>query len=92
MSSSDDDAPPAGLLAPLGDPLGKVVNTVVKPTLGTITGAVGGPAGDALKSVEVQAKREKGYTDDEKPESEWWGGKAIGGKDMTAQNPLGIGK
>jgi len=91
MSSSDDQQP-AGLLAPLGDPLGKVVQAVVKPTVGTITKGVGEPTGDALRKVEVQAKREKGYTDDEKPEEEWWGGKKLGGKDMTAQNPLGLGK
>jgi len=82
----------AGLLAPLGDPLGKVLNAVVKPTVGTLTKGVGEPTGDALKSVEVQAKREKGYTDEEKPEEEWWGGKPMGGKEVTAQNPLGIGK
>ncbi|TKA71664.1 hypothetical protein B0A55_02378 [Friedmanniomyces simplex] len=89
---SDDEPQPAGLLAPLGDPLGKVVNTALKPTLGALTGAIGEPAGAAMRKVEVQAKREKGYDDEEKPEEEWWGGKKLGGGESSGKNPLGLGK
>jgi len=88
MSNSNEQ--PSGLLSFIGDPLGKVTNTILKPTLGAVTGAIGQPTGDALKDVQVQAKREKGYTQEEKPEEEWWGGKALGAELPGGKNPLGL--
>lgn len=79
-----------GLLSVVGDPVGQVLDKTLKPTLGAVTGAVGNPTGTALLDVEKQAKKEKGYSDKEKPEEEWPGGKSIGGNQQTGQNPLGL--
>lgn len=76
-----------GPLSIIGDPLGKVLGTAVKP-LGAITGGVGKPAGEALMNVEKQAKEEKGWQDD--PNAKGPGGDPIGGKQQTAENPLGL--
>ncbi|KAK3614536.1 hypothetical protein LTR56_027190 [Elasticomyces elasticus] len=91
MSGSDEQKP-SGLLSMIGDPLGKVLEPVLKPTLGKVTGAIGEPTGDAMNDVRAQAKREKGYTDEEKPEEEWWGGKALGTEQAGGNNPLGLSK
>ncbi|KAK5113447.1 hypothetical protein LTR85_010875 [Meristemomyces frigidus] len=79
-----------GLLSVVGDPVGQVLDKSLKPTLGSVTGAIGKPTGEALGSVEKQAKKEVGYTDEEKPKEEWPGGKSIGGNAQNGQNPLGL--
>ncbi|TKA29549.1 hypothetical protein B0A50_03562 [Salinomyces thailandicus] len=74
-----------GLLSVVGDPLGQVLDKGLKP-LGSITGAVGKPAGEASMAVKEQAKMEAGHkTQDDKP-----GGERIGGNAQTGQNPLGL--
>ncbi|KXL48656.1 hypothetical protein M433DRAFT_2814 [Acidomyces richmondensis BFW] len=83
-----------GLLSPIGDPLGQVLDKGLKP-VGVLTGAIGRPSGEALQNVEKQAKKEKGYQggyhDYEKAEAmENAGGERIGGKEQTGQNPLGL--
>lgn len=79
-----------GLLSIVGDPVGQVLDKSLKPTLGSVTGAIGRPSGEALGNVEKQAKKEKGYTDEDLPEEERPGGERVGGKKQTGQNPLGL--
>ena len=81
-----------GLLSPVGDAVGQVLDKGLKP-VGQITGQVGQPTGDAMQNVEKEARKEKKWSDEDdpnKPESEMPGGKRIGGKEATGQNPLGL--
>ena len=81
-----------GLLSPLGNPLGKVVNVVTKP-VGQLTGQIGNPSGEAMENLNKEVRKEKKFTDEDdpnKPESEMPGGEALGGKEQNAKNPLGI--
>jgi len=80
-----------GLLSPIGDGVGQVLDKGLKP-IGHVVGQVGHPAGEALSNVQKQAKKEKGYSDEEngKPDKELPGGERIGGKPQTGQNPLGL--
>ena len=81
-----------GLLSPIGDGVGQVLDKGLKP-IGHITKQVGEPAGEALANVEAQAKKEKGYSDEidhDKPDSELPGGERIGGNTQTGGNPLGL--
>jgi len=83
-----------GLLSPVGDALGQVLDKGLKP-VGVLTGAIGRPSGEALENVENQAKKEIGYQggyhDYQKAEAmENAGGERIGGKEQTGENPLGL--
>lgn len=65
-----------GLLSPLGDPLGKVLNTATKP-LGQVVGSFGDP----LPANRLKKDGDGGV--DQKP---------VGGQEQTGQNPLGLSK
>jgi len=81
-----------GLLSPLGDPLGQVLEKGLKPTLGRVTGAIGKGPGEAMENVHKQARYEIKYSDKDKDpaDRDLPGGESIGGKDQTGQNPLGL--
>jgi hypothetical protein len=81
-----------GLLSPVGDAVGQVLDKGLKP-IGQITKQVGEPSGEALLNVEKQIIKEKGYKDEidhDKPDSELPGGERIGGNAQTGKNPLGL--
>jgi hypothetical protein len=78
-----------GLLSPVGDVVGQVLDKGLSP-LGHVVGSVGNPNGQALLDVKEHAKKEMGYSDEEKPENERPGGARIGGNAQTGQNPLGL--
>ncbi|KAK5116148.1 hypothetical protein LTR62_008474 [Meristemomyces frigidus] len=97
-SSLTDPSPTTpGLLSPLGDPLGLVLNKALLP-LGHVVGAVGKPNGDALLAVQQDAKEKMGGVSEEEEEKEAGrekregelGGKRIGGNAQTGGNPLGL--
>ncbi|KAF2716544.1 hypothetical protein K431DRAFT_316465 [Polychaeton citri CBS 116435] len=85
------------ILSPVTDGVGQVLNHGLKP-LGTVTGAIGRPSGEALSNVEDQAKyeitgeedREEGDKKKGKSDAELPGGARIGGNEQTGQNPLGL--
>ena len=45
-----------GLLSVVGDPVGQVLDKTLKPTVGHITGAIGGPPGEAAERVQKVTK------------------------------------
>src|ERR1700761_7953901 len=80
----------SGLLSPIGDPLGQVLDKGLKP-VGYVLGKVGNPTGEALINVEKQAKLEiTGRSDEEDEKKANPGGEPIGGNKQTAENPLGL--
>ncbi|QIX01787.1 hypothetical protein AMS68_007304 [Peltaster fructicola] len=81
-----------GLLSIVGDPLGKALDTTLKPTVGRLTGAIGQPTGEAADRVKQTARHEVGYSqeDNGKPDKELPGGESIGSKEQTGGNPLGL--
>ncbi|KAK3717469.1 hypothetical protein LTR37_005859 [Vermiconidia calcicola] len=80
---------PDGLLSPLGDPLGQVLDKGLKP-IGHFTGQIAKPAGQALLDVKEQGKKDLGVDDKSREKDEKPGGERIGGNQQTGQNPLGL--
>ncbi|KAF2437792.1 hypothetical protein P171DRAFT_467470 [Karstenula rhodostoma CBS 690.94] len=86
-----------GLLAPLGDPLGKALGTGLRPLGAPLEKGITGPLGNALGGTTRGAL---GPLLGEKEErSEVLGGdnvdsyskkESLGGKEQTGQNPLGL--
>ncbi|KAH9845637.1 hypothetical protein Tdes44962_MAKER06472 [Teratosphaeria destructans] len=77
-----------GLLAPIGDTVGQVLDKGLRP-VGHVTGQVGRPSGEALLRVQEAAKEDAGLKEPEK-EDDKPGGERIGGNAQTGQNPLGL--
>lgn len=80
----------AGVLSPVGDPVGQVLDKGLKP-VGTVVNGVTGPFTDSVGAVTKPALEKVGLsggkqdTNDEKP-----GGDRIGGNPQTGKNPLGL--
>ena len=68
-----------GLLAPLGDPIGKGLNKGLSP-VGKLVGGVAQPFGSGKSNTDKLRGTQ--------PEDDSL--KSIGGKDQTAENPLGL--
>ena len=81
----------AGLLSPIGDGVGKVLETGLKP-VGHVVGQVGNPAGEAMGKVKITAKNAHGYEEKDsiKSEKDMPGGESVGGKTQSGDNPLGL--
>jgi hypothetical protein len=79
-----------GLLSPLGDPLGKALNTGLSP-LGSVVGGVTSPLAEGASKVTKPAVGALGLGGQKKEdESKGPGGESIGGKEQTGNNPLGL--
>ncbi|CAK4030934.1 Hypothetical predicted protein [Lecanosticta acicola] len=85
MASADQK----GLLSPIGDPVGKVLDFGLGNTVGKVTSKVGDPPGEALTSAKKVGKNEVAYSEKDRPREEL-GGEPIGGQPQTAENPLGL--
>lgn len=85
-----DLSPSTGLLHPVGDPVGRGLKTVLRPTVGHITAQVGEPSGQAAENVQDMVKDQHKWTAEEKDEKDMPGGKRIGGNAQSGGNPLGL--
>ena len=81
-----------GLLSVVGDPVGQVLEKTLKPTVGHITGAIGGPPGEAAERVQKVSKNAYKWEGEKTnvKDKDLPGGDRIGGNRQTAQNPLGL--
>ncbi|GAM83341.1 hypothetical protein ANO11243_013280 [Dothideomycetidae sp. 11243] len=80
----------SGLLAPLGDPLGKALETGLSP-IGAGVGKVTGPAAEGASNVTKPIMDSLGMGDrGEMKQREELKGESMGGKEQTGQNPLGL--
>lgn len=81
-----------GLLAPVGDPLGRVLETGLKP-VGSGVGALTGPVAEGAAKTTKPLMDAVGMGDrgeikeQEKRKQEY---KPLGGKPQTGENPLGL--
>ncbi|PNS16607.1 hypothetical protein CAC42_4571 [Sphaceloma murrayae] len=81
---------PSGLLAPLGDPLGKALGTAVSP-IGAGVGKATGPVAEGATQVSKPIMDKLGMEDrGEAKEQAEKKQDRIGGKEQTGQNPLGL--
>lgn len=81
-----------GLLSVVGDPVGQVLDKTLKPTVGHVTGAIGGPHGEAaerMQNVTKNAYKWEGNKENVQ-DKDLPGGERIGGNRQSAQNPLGL--
>ncbi|WPH03857.1 Hypothetical protein R9X50_00674000 [Acrodontium crateriforme] len=79
-----------GLLSPLGDPIGQVLDKGLRP-VGVLTGGICRPPGQALLDVEAKVKEDFAYKKHEsKAGEDLPGEERIGGKAQTVSNPLGL--
>ena len=80
-----------GLLAPLGDPLGKAVNTGLSP-LGAGVGSLTGSISEGASSVTKTLTSAAGLPDrgEEKQKEEVADMESVGGKEPSAENPMGL--
>ena len=69
-----------------------MLDKTLKPTVGHITGAIGGPPGEAAERVQNVTKNAYKWDGDKEnvKDKDLPGGKSIGGNRQTAQNPLGL--
>lgn len=81
-----------GPLSFIGDPVGKVLHTGLKPTVGAVTGAIGEPHGEAAERVQNVARNESKWKGDKENvrNKDLPGGERIGGNRQSADNPLGL--
>ncbi|KAF2157310.1 hypothetical protein K461DRAFT_317427 [Myriangium duriaei CBS 260.36] len=79
-----------GILAPIGDPLGKGLETGLSP-IGAGIGKATGPVAEGASNVTKPLMESLGMGDrGELKEQEAQKNETIGGKEQTGQNPLGL--
>ncbi|KAF2624838.1 hypothetical protein BU25DRAFT_397873 [Macroventuria anomochaeta] len=94
----EEDTQPKGLLSKIGDPVGNVLGTALRPIGAPLEKGVTGPLGNAIGGTTRPALGPLLGEDHEK--SELLGGKnkdsyeskpeSVAGKEQTGQNPLGL--
>jgi hypothetical protein len=72
--------------------VGQVLEKTLKPTVGHVTGAIGGPPGEAAERVQNVTRNAYKWEGEKKnvKEKDLPGGKSIGGNRQSGENPLGL--